>query len=147
MTDILDRLTTEGLAILVEIEGERVYSSEKPGVAPLLELVERFPDGLDGAAVADRVVGGCAARVFVWLCITQVYAAVGSVAARAILETAGVDYACTKEIAEIKNRSQTDVCPFEALSRLHRDPRQLVEAMRQRLREIRSGSPTGPGET
>lgn len=147
MTGILDRLTTERLAILVELEGERVYSSEKPGIAPLLDLVDRFPDGLDGAAVADRVVGGCAARVFVWLRIVQVYATVGSVAARTIMETAGVDYVCTEEIAEIRNRSQTDVCPFETLSRLHRDPRQLIEAMRHRLSEIRSGSPTGPSET
>lgn len=145
MNDILSRLTARKLAVLVELVGKEVYGSEKRGVLPLLELVERFPDGLARAVVADRVVGGCAARIFAWLRVRQVHTLVGSVIARTTLETAGVDYRCVKEVAEIRNRSDTDVCPFEALSREHSDPRRLIDAMQLRLGEMRAGSPTRPG--
>jgi hypothetical protein len=129
------------LTILVESDGKELFSSDKPGVAPLLELVERFPHGLDRAVVADRVVGGCAARVFESLQIGHVYALTGSKAARAILSTAGIGYEHEKEVAEIRNRSNTDACPFETLSRKLRDPRQLIAAMKRRLEEMRGSGP------
>ena len=147
MYDILSRLAALRLAILVELEGMEVYRSQKPGVMPLLELVERFPNGLDRAVVADRVVGGCAARIFAWLRVMRVHATIGSAIARAVLETSGIDYMCMKEVAQIRNRTDTDVCPFEALSQKHQDPRQLIAAMKSRLRQTRPGSLTRPRDT
>ncbi|UCG43673.1 MAG: DUF1893 domain-containing protein [candidate division WOR-3 bacterium] len=135
------------LAILVERAGTEVYRSQKPGVVPLIELVERFPRGLDGAVVADRVVGGCAARILAWLRVMRVHAAIGSAIAGAVLKKSGIDYLCRREVAQIRNRTDTGVCPFEALSQEHQDPGQLIAAVKSRLRQTRPGSLTRPRES
>lgn len=137
---LLDRLERESLSILVVRDGEEVYRSQLPGVRPLLEMVEMFPDGLVSATVADRVVGGCAARVFTLLKPARVLALTGSVSARAILHAAGIDFEPRKGVLEIRNRNGTDLCPFEKLSRHHTDPQQLLPAMRTRLAELRAAA-------
>lgn len=137
---LLDRLDRESLTVLVLAENREMFRSSSPGVAPLLEVVERFPQGFAGATVADRVVGGCAARVFLHLRVGRVLAEVGSVAARAVLDAAGVDFRYRRGVFEIRNRAGTDACPFEQLARHLRHPGELIPAMRRRLAELKSGA-------
>lgn len=139
-TALLDRLEAEGLTTLVVSKNSELHRSSAPGVCPLLELVERFPQGLAGATVADRVVGTCAARVFIHLRVNRVLALVGSVGARAILDAAGVEFHARRGVLEIRNRAGTDACPFEQLARHLRRPAELIPAMRRRLAELRSGA-------
>lgn len=137
---LLDRLEPEGLTVLVVRNDRELHRSSAPGVGPLLEMVERFPQGLAGATVADRVVGTCAARVFSHLRVSRVLALVGSVGARAILDAAGVGFHARLGVLEIRNRAGTDTCPFEQLARRLRRPEELLPAMRRCLAELRSAS-------
>jgi hypothetical protein len=140
---LLERLEPEGLTMLVTGKDNELFRSTAPGVAPLLELVECFPRGLPGATVADRVVGACAARVFAYLRVARVLALVGSVASRAILEAAGVEFEARRGVLEIRNRAGTDTCPFEQLAgHIHR-AEELLPAMRRRLTELRNARATG----
>jgi iron complex outermembrane receptor protein len=139
MTESLQRLVDEKLSILVEQDGKELYRSTLPGVRPLLEMVDRFPDGLEGADVADRVVGGCAARVFVLLGVKKVRGMTGSESAVGILSAAAIEFSFDRTVADIRNRDDTDSCPFEKLSREHEDPAELVAAMRVKLEQLRAG--------
>ena len=142
MDDLLDRLNRENLSILVlhiyRDKRKEIFRSTRSGVQPLLELVDRFPQGLPGTTVIDRVVGGCAARVFVHLRVARVHAAIGSTPARAILAAHHIDFRVAKGVLEIRNRNDTDACPFEQLSRHYPDVRQLIPAMRRRLAELQA---------
>jgi len=130
---LLDGLVSRNLSIIVLSEGKELYTSTLPGVRPLLELVDRFPEGLAGATVADRLVGSCAARVFVYLRVTRVLGFKGSRVAEQILTGAGTEFHFGTLIPEVMNRSGTGLCPFEQLSREHPDPEQLLEAIRAKL--------------
>lgn len=132
-TDLLARLHDEGAALLVFDAGRPLFRSVALGVRPLLELVDRFPQGITGATAVDRVVGACAARVFLMLKVSRVVAEVMSESARQILEQSGTPYSYNRLIAEIRNRDDTDVCPFEKLSRQCRDTAGLLQAIRNQL--------------
>ena len=137
---LLIRLKQKRLSILVERNGKELYRSRLPEVYPLLEFMDRFPDGLAGATVADRIVGGCAARIFVYLKVTKILGLRGSSTAERILETAEVEFLFQETVPEIRNRTNTNTCPFEKLSLLHLDPRELVKAIRMKLAEPRNAA-------
>lgn len=134
---LLRQLLREELSILVVRDGEELYRSQLPGVRPLLELWDRFPGGLKGVTVADRIVGGCAARVFAHLAVSRVLALTGSVPARAILAAAGIEFLVERGVLDIRNRNGTDSCPFEQLSRHYHRAERLIPAIRARLDALR----------
>ena len=137
ITDLVARLEAECLSLLVLKAGEEIYSSYLGGVRPLLDLVDWFPGGLPGAVVVDRVVGGCAARVFAALRVKKVLGLTGSISAEHILYSAGVDYVFQQVVTDIRNRDNSGICPFEQLSARYTRAEELVPAMRQKLAELR----------
>jgi len=137
-TDPLVILENEGLSLLVVRHGTELYRSYDDGVRPLLELVEWFPGGLDGATVADRVVGACAARIFDYLRVGQVVGLTGSIPAERILYAAAITFSFRTSVVDIRNRDNAGPCPFEQLSRQHTSPRDLIPAIRAKLAEFRT---------
>lgn len=131
--DLLVRLHADRASILVLQDDVALFQSASPGVRPLLELVDRFPHGVPGATAVDCVVGACAARVFVMLRVCRVVAEVMSEPGRDILEQNGTPFSFRRLIREVRNRDNTDVCPFEKLSRQHSDTAGLIQAIRRQL--------------
>ncbi len=136
--DPLKVLEDEGLSLLVVRQGTELYRSYDDGVRPLLELVDWFPGGLDGATVADRVVGACAARIFDYLRVNQVIGLTGSISAERILHAAAIHFSFRTSVVDILNRDGTGQCPFERLSALYPDPRDLIPALQIKLAELRA---------
>jgi len=134
--NLLDKFQTGKLSILVLDSNKELFRSSLSGIKPLLELVDRFPQGLEGATVADRIVGACAARIFVHLKVTKVLGETGSSTAEKILKTAGTDFLFQETVPEILNRAGTDTCPFEKLSTQYQNPKDLIHAIRAKLAEL-----------
>lgn len=120
-------------SVIVQRDGTELYRSPEPGVRPLIDLVDTFPEGLPGATVLDRVVGGCAARIFVLLGVAEVLGIIGSEAAIAILNQAGINCLFRETVREIRSRDNSDTCPFEKLSRIQPDAAQMIAVIRDRL--------------
>jgi len=137
-TDPLVVLENDCLSLLVVRQGTELYRSFLDGVRPLLELAAWFPGGLDGATVADRVVGGCAARIFEYLRVGHVVGLTGSISAERILHAAAIPYSFRITVTDIRNSDDTGPCPFEQLSLIHTNPRDLIPAIRAKLAELRS---------
>jgi len=135
-TDPLVILEDEGLSMLVVHRATELYRSYDAGVRPLLELVEWFPGGLDGATVVDRVVGACAARIFDHLKATQVIGLTGSVSAERILHAAAIPFSFRTSIVDIRGPDGTERCPFEQLSLTNCAVGDLIRAMRMKLAEL-----------
>jgi hypothetical protein len=137
-TDPLVILENEGLSLLVVRHATELYRSYDAGVRPLLELVEWFPGGLDGATMVDRVVGACAARIFDYLRVDQVIGLTGSISAERILHAAAITFAFRTTVVDIRNRNNTGPCPFEQLSLSNSGPQDLIRAIRLKLAEFRT---------
>lgn len=137
-TDPLALLEGDCLSLLVVRQGTELYRSYEDGIAPLLELIDWFPGGLEDATVADRVVGACAARIFDHLRVDHVLGLTGSIAAEHILHAAAIPFSFCATVVDIRNRDDTDRCPFEQLSIEHQHIRDLIPAVRTKLAELRS---------
>jgi len=137
-TDPLTVLENDCLSLLVVRQGTELYRSYDDGVRPLLELIDWFPGGLAGATVADRVVGACAARVFDYLHVDHVVGLTGSIPAERILHAAAISYSFRTTVVDIMNRDNTGRCPFEQLSIIYTNPRDLIPAIRAKLVELRA---------
>lgn len=133
---LFNRLINSGLSLLVVRKNRVLFTSSAPGVHPLLELTQRFPDGLKGATVVDLIVGGCAARVFIYLKVKAVLGLTVSAFALRLLKKARIPCYYQRLVSEIRNRQNTDICPFEKISRRYPDPEKLIPAIQRRLKKL-----------
>ena len=87
MTDIehAKQLLTDARYTCVICRGDDIHTSEKRGVAPLIELLDSKID-VRGYSAADKAVGKAAAMLFVLLGVSEIYAAIMSRSAKKILD-------------------------------------------------------------
>lgn len=84
------------------------------GVSDLVELVRNEPERLNGAIVADKMVGRAAAALMVRGGVKAVFTNLISTPARAMLDKAGVMVMATEEVPQILNRDRSGQCPIDA---------------------------------
>ena len=87
------------------------------GVKDLYRLLEEEPELLDGAFVADKVVGKGAAALMILGGVGELHADVISRPARRLLAASPVHVSYTLEVPYIVNRTRTGQCPVETLCR------------------------------
>lgn len=83
------------------------------GVKDLFRLLNKEPEKIAGAMVADKVVGKGAAALLVLAHVAEVYAEVLSKPAQDLLVGAGIKTSCGKLVPYIINRAGTEMCPLE----------------------------------
>jgi hypothetical protein len=116
-----------GDALRVYRQGKLVFSSDKPGVLPLLEYTARFAPHEKDVTVFDRVVGNAAALLLSRVSCREVYSPLGSQLAGETLQGYGISYHFTETVPFIQNRERQDMCPMERLS-LGKDPEEFYQA-------------------
>ncbi len=113
MNELIEKLHEEGCSCVVSNKEVRTYTHR--GVDDLYRLLTQEPTFLDGAEVADRVVGKAAAAMMVKGGVKNVYADLISLSALTLLRKAGVTTDYDQLVTYIKNTKLTDWCPVEAL--------------------------------
>lgn len=119
-------------------DGERIVTSCKRGVKPLLEILETGED-YSGFSAADKVVGTAAAYLYVLLKIRELYAGVISDGAAAVLKKYGISYECESTVSFIINRRGDRLCPMEQATRDAADPRDALAKIKLRLAQLEAG--------
>lgn len=112
------------------------YTSDRRGVAPLLDLLHREID-LHGASCADRVVGNGAAYLYVLLRVKEVYAEIISEPAKKTLEQAGICVFDGTIVPAIMNRTKDGFCPIEQAVRDAVSPENALELIEKRLKTLK----------
>lgn len=132
--DILD----SGSHTCVLCRGETVYTSDKKGIAPMVEFIS---EGLDlrGFSVADKIVGKAAALLFVYAGIESAYGEVMSGEGRDTLISRGVSAEFSTLTDKIINRQGTDICPMEKTVRDIDEPEKALEAIKITIEKLRNG--------
>jgi hypothetical protein len=116
-----------GDALRVYRQGKLVFTSDKPGVLPLLEYAARFAPHEKDVTVFDRVVGNAATLLLSRVSCREVYSPLGSQLAGETLQGYGISYHFTETVPFIQNRERQDMCPMERLS-LGKDPEEFYQA-------------------
>ena len=124
-------LLSEGCTC-VFCKGDTSIKSHDRGVKPLLlQLDSGTP--LCGASAADKVVGKGAAFLYVLLGVSSVHACVISTPAMEVLTSHGISVTLDKEVAAIRNRTDTGFCPIESAVLGINDPQAALEVIRKRV--------------
>lgn len=95
--------------------GDTIRIFRERGVRDLWHLLHEEPELLDGAFVADKVVGKGAAALMAAGGVRGLFADVVSHAALELLNRAGIAVSYTVAVAHIINRAGDGICPVERL--------------------------------
>lgn len=126
---LIGRLHAEQCSCVIR-SGEQVRIFRERGVHDLFRLLSEEPGVLDGAFVADKVVGKGAAALMILGGVREVYADVMSAGARELLAARGIRAVCAREVPHIVNRAGTGWCPVETLCRDCRTAEECLEPIR-----------------
>ena len=108
-----EMLKNGGYTCVAVKNGSTWFSTER-GIHPLLDWLESPETPLNGAAVADKVIGKAAALLMVQGGVKKVYAAVISDPAVRVFADHGVALKADKRVPRIVNRRGDGLCPMES---------------------------------
>ena len=123
-------------------KGDAACSSFEHGVKPLLQWIDEGKD-FSGYGAADQVIGKAAALLYICLGVRDLYGQVVSEPALSVLAEHGA--ACTygEKVPYIINRKKDGMCPMEQTVLNISDPREAVEALKNKVRSMRNAAAEG----
>lgn len=123
----------------VLVKDDTVYTSTKPGVAPMIEFTERKLN-LRGFSAADRVVGKAVAMLFANSGIENVYGSVMSKSATVFFENNNIKHQYGKLADKIKNREGNGMCPMErAVEHVH-EKHLALELLKEEIKKMKESN-------
>ncbi len=131
MKQLIEILHDEGLTLVVRSENGDIHRFTQRGVKDLVTLVGERPEVLQGAFIADKAVGKAAAACMVVGGVKCVHADVMSEPALALLNAHGIIAEYGQLVDHIINRTGTDWCPMERLSRGIDDPTVIIQKIKE----------------
>ena len=124
-----DFLTSEDT--LWVYDGDRlVFASNKDGLQPLLEYIDRFVPSPSKVKIFDKIMGNAAALLSIKAGCQEVYSPVGSELAIQTLDNYHIEYHLTEVVPYIQNRNKQGMCPMEELS-ISKSPTEFYGLVRQ----------------
>jgi len=121
--------------------GEKIYKSQKRGVAPVMDLLESDPDMLKGAYVADKVIGKAAALLLVKGGIAELYTEIISDhAINVFSKYTNIRVSYSKKVPYIVNRTKDGMCPMEKATIDIDSPEEAYEAVKATLETLRNNA-------
>lgn len=136
MKELIDILHDEDLTLVVRSADSSIHRFTQRGVKDLLTLVTVTPQVLHNALVADKAVGKAAAACMVKGGVKAVWSDVMSEPALALLQTHNVETSYVTLVDHIINRSGTDWCPMEKMSRSIDDPEAIIAGIQDFLARV-----------
>ena len=114
MDKLIDTLHQGGYSCVIR-KGTEMRTFQQRGVKDLWELCENKEGFLQGAQIADKVIGKGAAALMVYGGVREVYADVISIPAWELLQEHGIHVTYAQQTDRIMNRQRDGLCPVETL--------------------------------
>lgn len=124
------RLCEKGLTLSIVKSGKIIFETFSRGISGFLEAIEKFGDELEGASVADRVVGKAIALLCVHTKIKAVYAMILSKKAKAVFEENAVYHEWDGLVENILGAEKEESCPFEILATEISNPKDAYKRLK-----------------
>lgn len=133
-TDIYPSLFREFLAnsdtLQVYHHKDRIFSSKKDRLLPLLEYIEKYAPDYEQVVIFDKIMGNAAALLSVKAGCCEVYSPLGSQLAVDTLNRYGIRYYLVEIIPYIQKPDGQQMCPMEELS-LNKEPDEFYAIIKQ----------------
>lgn len=115
MKELIELLHRDGNTLVVA-NGE-VCAFQGRGISDLYRLLRDDAGFLEGASVADKVVGKGAAALMILGGVSELHADLISEPALTLLRTSRIRVSYGEKVPQIRNRTKTGICPVETLCR------------------------------
>lgn len=106
-------LYEENLTLVIVKNGNILFQTDSHRISGFLDAIEKCGSILEGASVADRVIGKAVALLCVYVKVKEVYATVLSRKAQSILKESKIGYQWKDLVENVLNTDKTGMCPFE----------------------------------
>ena len=107
------RLINEDLSLVIVKKEKVIFETKESGIKGFLQAIEKLDKKLVQSSVADKIVGVAAAMLCVYAGVSSLFAMTISDRGIKVLKDNKIAYCFENQVANIMNRSKTDVCPFE----------------------------------
>jgi len=129
-------LKKKNLTLAIAKNGKIIYQSDSHGVIGLFEAIERLGSNLEGAAVADKIVGKAAALLCAYSRVNAVFASILSFKGKDTLEKNNIKYEYEVLVPVILDRTGRKACPFEEFSLNLENPREAYFRLKEFLEKL-----------
>jgi hypothetical protein len=139
MLDKLIEILNQGNYSCVIGKGDEIRSFTRRGVIDLFELLNGTDsDFLNGASVADKVIGKAAASLLILGGVKEIYASTISTIALDFLHKNGVNAIFGNEVPHIVNRAHDGWCPLETATFHASTPAESLSAIAEFINNMKS---------
>jgi hypothetical protein len=125
-----NRLNEKSLTLCIAKNGEIIFETSLPKISGFFDALENFREQLEGASVADRVVGKAIALLCVFAKVKAVYARTLGKKAEAVLEENAVYHEWENLVDNVLAVDKAGICPFERLASEISDPKVAYEKLK-----------------
>ena len=123
-------------SLVIVRDGRMIYASRSHGIGGILQAIEELDNRINGASVADRIIGKAAALLLAYSKVKDAYAIVISRNGLETLRSHGIPVDYESLVPKILDRSGREICPFEKIALKIDSPRLGFEVLRRRWRSL-----------
>ncbi len=113
--ELKELIQQDDCSVAVQLTNGQIIKKIGKSVRPLYQIYLENKADMNGAIVADRIIGKAAACLLVDAKVKSVYTFLMSKSAAKLLEAHGICFEYAKLCEYIENRNGTDLCPMEKL--------------------------------
>lgn len=138
LSELIDILHAEKCSLVMADSQGSIHRYYKKGVRDLEDLLNKEPELLCGATIADKVIGKAAAGMIAFGGAKEVYADVLSTKAVPLLKSNGIVYSYGKLVEHIFIPSGDNRCPLENIVAPATNAAEVVALLRHHFAEMQS---------
>jgi len=131
-------LYEEELTLVIVKNGEVLFKTKSHRIGGLLDAVEQLGGKLEGSSLADRVVGKAVALLCVYAEVKEVYAAVLSRKAQAVLKRRHIGVQWGELTEKVLDVNKSGMCPFEKAAENISEPQEAYRVFKVLLDRMKS---------
>ena len=132
---IAEKLLSENDYSIVNVKDGVILDKKRGGgIKPILETIDELKEAMNGSIVGDKILGKASALLCVYAKVKGVYTPQATKTAIAVLIRAGIPGQTDTMVPFIKNKSGTDICPFEKMLRYVDSPEQAYKVLKNAVK-------------
>ena len=130
----------KGHSLVLKTDTDNILVFDGRGISDLMRLLNTSPDILEGAMLADKVVGKAAAALMILGGIKAVYADTISEPALQLFASVapGIEVTYENKVEYIINRTKTGWCPMELACKEAQTSEECLEKIKAKLAELKA---------
>lgn len=111
---VKERLYSTNASLVVQYANGEVKEYYQNRIKDIKEILQNDKQALQGATIADKVIGKVASSILTVAGVKEIYADVMSKYAIPVLEENGVRYEYKNLVEYVQNNDKTGMCPMES---------------------------------